>query len=156
MIPDKPLAQPSASISEVYPNLTTATHFRNGFTEIIDHLIFLTCYPLGNFSCFFVVCRFFLKINFFEKKNQEYHQCQTVWIQTRPDILSGLIWVQTVCKGYQLRRQRVKLSEYITHYKASKYMYECIFENYFCYFSTEIYVVGTQKNCLNEAVLLST
>ena len=25
----------------------------------------------------------------------------TVWIQIRPDILSGLIWVQTVCKGYQ-------------------------------------------------------
>ena len=26
---------------------------------------------------------------------------QTGWIQIRPDILSGLIWVQTVCKGYQ-------------------------------------------------------
>ena len=24
-----------------------------------------------------------------------------MWIQIRPDILSGLIWVQTVCKGYQ-------------------------------------------------------
>ena len=28
-------------------------------------------------------------------------ECQTVCIQIRPDILSGLIWVQTVCKGYQ-------------------------------------------------------
>ena len=27
--------------------------------------------------------------------------CQTVWIQIRTDILSVLIWVQTVCKGYQ-------------------------------------------------------
>ena len=27
---------------------------------------------------------------------------QTVWIQIRPDILSGLIWVLTICKGYQL------------------------------------------------------
>ena len=27
--------------------------------------------------------------------------CQRVWIQIRPDILSGLIWVQTVCRGYQ-------------------------------------------------------
>ena len=27
--------------------------------------------------------------------------CQTAWIQIRLDILSGLIWVQTVCKGYQ-------------------------------------------------------
>ena len=26
---------------------------------------------------------------------------QTVWIQIRPNILSGLIWVQTVCKGYK-------------------------------------------------------
>ena len=29
--------------------------------------------------------------------------CQTVWMQIRPDGLSGLIWVQTVCKGYQHR-----------------------------------------------------
>ena len=29
-------------------------------------------------------------------------ECQTVWIQIRPpDTLSGLIWFQTVCKGYQ-------------------------------------------------------
>ena len=28
-------------------------------------------------------------------------ECQTVWIQIRPDMLSGLIWVQTVHKGYQ-------------------------------------------------------
>ena len=25
-------------------------------------------------------------------------ECQTVWIQIKPDILSGLVWVQTVCK----------------------------------------------------------
>ena len=31
-------------------------------------------------------------------------ECQTVWIQIRPDILSGQIWVQTVCKGYQQTR----------------------------------------------------
>ena len=30
----------------------------------------------------------------------EPYQCQTVWIQIRPEILSGLIWVQTVSKGY--------------------------------------------------------
>ena len=27
--------------------------------------------------------------------------CQTGWIQIRPDILSGLIWVHTVCKNFQ-------------------------------------------------------
>ena len=26
-------------------------------------------------------------------------ECQTVWIQIRPDEMSGLIWFQTVCKG---------------------------------------------------------
>ena len=35
-------------------------------------------------------------------------ECQTVWIQIRPDILSGLIWVQIVCNGYKQRTQRVK------------------------------------------------
>ena len=28
-------------------------------------------------------------------------ECQAFWIQIRPDVLSGLIWVLTVCKGYQ-------------------------------------------------------
>ena len=28
-------------------------------------------------------------------------ECETVWIQIRTDILSVLMWVQTVCKGYQ-------------------------------------------------------
>ena len=41
-------------------------------------------------------------------------ECRTVWIQIRPNILSGLTWVQTVCKGYQQMKkvatswQRVK------------------------------------------------
>ena len=28
-------------------------------------------------------------------------ECQTDWIQIRPNILSDLIWVQSVCKNYQ-------------------------------------------------------
>ena len=55
---------------------------------------------LGKF--FMLFCRLlkFLKMKFFEKKNQKYQsECQTNWI--RPNILSGLIWFQTVCKGYQ-------------------------------------------------------
>ena len=46
----------------------------------------------------------FFKINFFEKKKKisgTPSEFQTVLIQIRPDILSGLIWVQTACKGYQ-------------------------------------------------------
>ena len=42
------------------------------------------------------------KINFFEKFLLGIpSKCQTDWIQIRRDILSGLIWAQTVCKGYQ-------------------------------------------------------
>ena len=47
----------------------------------------------------------YFKINFFEKFFQDYHQCQTVWIQIRPDIMSGLIWIQTICKGYHQMTQ---------------------------------------------------
>ena len=28
-------------------------------------------------------------------------ECQTDWIQFRPKVLSGLIWVQSVSKGYE-------------------------------------------------------
>ena len=52
---------------------------------------------------FFSSVDFILKLNFFSKKNLSGipSECQTVWIQIRPDVLSGLIWIQTVCKGYQ-------------------------------------------------------
>ena len=50
----------------------------------------------------FVVCWFFFKITYFWKILSELpSECQTDWIQIRSDVLSGLIWVQTVCKGYQ-------------------------------------------------------
>ena len=32
----------------------------------------------------------------------------------------------------------------------------CIMQKYYSYFSTKSYVAGTQKNCFNETVLLST
>ena len=56
---------------------------------------------LGNFSCFCCRLLHFCKINFFKKIFQEHYQCQTVWIQIRTDILSVLIWAQTVCRNYQ-------------------------------------------------------
>ena len=44
----------------------------------------------------------FFKINFLEKFLSGIpSECQTVWIQIRPHDLSGLIWIQAVCKGYQ-------------------------------------------------------
>ena len=35
-------------------------------------------------------------------------------------------------------------------------VFRSLTENYFSYFSTKTYVVGTQKNRLNETVLMST
>ena len=32
-------------------------------------------------------------------------ECQTDWFQIRPDIFSGLIWVQSVSKGYEQMTQ---------------------------------------------------
>ena len=45
----------------------------------------------------------FYKINFFEKNISGISSaCKTVCLQIRLNVLSGLIWVQTVCKGCQL------------------------------------------------------
>ena len=46
-----------------------------------------------------LTCRLLIlkkKINCIEKI-----EWQTIWIQIKPNIFSGLIWVQTDCKGYQ-------------------------------------------------------
>ena len=51
---------------------------------------------------FFVFCRFLFGNQLFRKILSGIPSgCQTVWIQIQRDILSSLVWVQTVCKGYQ-------------------------------------------------------
>ena len=52
----------------------------------------------------FVVIWLFFKINFFKNILGTLSECQMVWIQIGTDILSVLIWVQTVCKSYDIRR----------------------------------------------------
>ena len=44
---------------------------------------------------------FFLKVNLFKNLSGTLSENQKVWIQIRNNILSVLIWDQTVCKGYQ-------------------------------------------------------
>ena len=63
----------------------------------------LTLCILGNFALSFLSADFFfIKINVFPKKYFGILlACQSTWIQTRSDILSALIWVQTLCKDYQ-------------------------------------------------------
>ena len=57
---------------------------------------------MGNHTCYFVICQLFTKIN---SLNIIYRHTisvsQTVWNKIRPNLLSGLILVQFVYKGYQ-------------------------------------------------------
>ena len=62
----------------------------------------LTLCMLSNFVFFSRLWIIFFKLTFSKKFLSGIpSECQTVWIQIRSDNLSGLIWVQTVCKGYQ-------------------------------------------------------
>ena len=81
---------------------------------------FLTSACWVIFHAFAVVCSLFFKINFFQKiLSVTLSECQTIWIQIRTDILSVLIWVQTVCKGYQpmtkvpASKERVKILHHV-------------------------------------------
>ena len=88
----------------------------------VSHQINYPTSALPNKACWvifrnvFVVCRYFRNNTFFCKNIilEITPECQTAWIQIRPNILFGLIWVQTVCKDHQqtakfaASRQRVK------------------------------------------------
>ena len=49
-----------------------------------------------------------------------------------------------------------RLQEFAVRENPQASYLECIIVNYFSYFSSKSYVVGTQKNHLNEMVLLGT
>ena len=57
---------------------------------------------------------------------------------TEPLLLDVAISIKILCTGLNVNRPLVN----------------SVYQNYFSYFSTKTYVVGTQKNCLNETVLL--
>ena len=64
-----------------------------------ESFVLLTLCILGNFSCLLLSSDFFQ--NYLYKKiiSETVSECQTVCIQIRADILSALIWVQTVYIG---------------------------------------------------------
>ena len=72
------------------------------FSKKIVNILYITVNSLngGQFSINLSTPDF-SKINFSKPSSKMPLECQTVWIQIRPDNLSGLIWVQSVCKGYQ-------------------------------------------------------
>ena len=56
---------------------------------------------LGNFHALVVICFLFSNKRFQNILSGELSECQMVWNQIMTDILSVLIWFQTVRKGYQ-------------------------------------------------------
>ena len=71
-------------------------------------LIFIL-WMLGNFSCFCWCVLTFFKINFFKIFFQEHYQSVN---SVDPDQdWHNLIWVQTVCKGYQVADNKVAASK---------------------------------------------
>ena len=66
------------------------------------HQQYSTLSMLGKFTCFCCYLLTFFKIYFFKNLflTETLSEGQKIWIQIRTNILSVLIWVQTVCKGY--------------------------------------------------------
>ena len=89
-------------------------------THSFANVLYLSICMLGYCSCFYFRLLTFFKIKFFLKINHpgppsEY---QTVWIQTKTDILLVFIWVQTIIKGYW---QTTKLSTGMQRVITGKY-----------------------------------
>ena len=86
---NKPVPKPRPKEKKIYVAAYDYKPCEEGDLELIAVSVLLCM--LGNFSCFF-------SQNIISGTLIE---CQTVWIEIRTDIVSVLIRVQTVCKGYQ-------------------------------------------------------
>ena len=56
---------------------------------------------LGNFACLLSSANFFQNQLLKKILSGIPSECQTVWIEIRPEFLSSLIWVETLCRGNQ-------------------------------------------------------
>ena len=88
--------------------LSLSGRFKTGFTVHVAVCVKwrwrwpLNLCMLGKFVSFCRLLIFFKTRDFFKNNISKHHRsCQTVRIQIRPDVLSSLIWVQTVCKDCQ-------------------------------------------------------
>ena len=131
----------------------------------------------GSFCMLYVVCCLFLNQLFQKILSGTQSECQTVWIQIRSDILSGLVWVYTVCKDMS-RQQNLQLAgkgliiigttsanpriqinkDFSLKFRLFSYPTKLTFGKKIydrTYNQTNICFVYS-KNCLIETVLLST
>ena len=114
----------------------------------IAPLTMFTLCMLSNFSSFSYRLSTFFKINFFKKFSKEHYQkVKKFRSRSKQTFCLSCFWVQ-ILSADDKSPQAGKELKGITGPSKIK--------NKFSYFSTKTYVVGTQKNRLNETVLLST
>ena len=78
---------------------STNTHVETWIIAISWNVI--TLCTLDDFNIFVVICWLFFKFTFSKHLSGTLSECQTVFIQTRANVLSVLIGEQSVCKGYK-------------------------------------------------------
>ena len=94
LLSDWLIAEPSFSLSPVAP-VESALSLRKR-RILLNFIAYWVIFHVFLSSADFFQNQLFLKI-----LSGVPSECQTVWILIRPNFLSGLILVQTVCKGYQ-------------------------------------------------------
>ena len=65
-----------------------------------------------------------MKINFLKNLSGTLSECQTVWIEIRTNILSVLLWVQTVCKDYHQKTEAATSMKRVNAFKISQPVHE--------------------------------
>ena len=86
------------------------------YTLLAHTEYFMDC----NFACFFPSADLFQNQLFRKIISGITSGCQTVWIQIRPDKMSGLIWVQTVWKGYKQMTKVAASKERVNYHTKPK------------------------------------
>ena len=76
-------------------------HWKRNSTKGCSVSLRINSLPTGIFPAFLSSADVFRNHIFRHILSEIQLECQTVWIHIRPDVLSGLIWVQNVFKSYQ-------------------------------------------------------
>ena len=71
------------------------------YAQTVSHKLTISCKCISRLTICTFADIFFFKILFRKKLFHEYRHSVSSLDPDQPDVLSGLIWVQAVCKGYQ-------------------------------------------------------
>ena len=113
---------------------------------------FSTRCMLGSFACFFCCLLIFSKLKYQKILSGIPSECQRVsYIQIRPIILAGLIWVQTVCKGDQ-QKINVDTSGEKSQYRKNQYFRNELFSRLVLYPIYELSHIQSKYMCLLKEI----